>query len=144
MGWRNNSTRLRPLKIQRYGFNDFYTFHYDWFDPEESTEGNIMTSFMIYLSANCTGGGTNFPRVQQPSDPRWCDVIACEGDDEYDEYPGVTFKPIAGSGIYWENFHPNGTPHTGTRHAALPVKSGEKIGLNIWSWDTSWRSSGGI
>lgn len=29
MGWRNNSTGLQRLKVQRYGFNGYYTFHYD-------------------------------------------------------------------------------------------------------------------
>jgi prolyl 4-hydroxylase len=138
MGWRNNDTRLQPMTLQRYEFNGFFTFHYDWID-DDMVMGNRMTTFMVYLVDKCTGGGTNFPRLQAPGDPRWCDIIACEGDVEHEEYPGVTFKPIAGSAVYWENFHPNGTPHTGTRHAALPVRSGEKVGMNIWSWDNSWR-----
>ncbi|KAH9985965.1 hypothetical protein F4779DRAFT_624334 [Xylariaceae sp. FL0662B] len=32
MGWRNNNTGIQPLKAQRYHFNGFYTFHYDWVD----------------------------------------------------------------------------------------------------------------
>lgn len=98
-----------------------------------------MTTFMVYLIADCTGGGTNFPRVVKPSNPRWCDVIMWEDGDDEDGYPRVTFKLIAGSAIYWENFHANRAPHRGTRHAGLLVKLGEKVGLNIWSWDTSWR-----
>jgi len=34
--------------------------------------------------------------------------------------------------------HPNGSFHLGVEHAALPVKSGEKVGLNVWLWDPEW------
>ncbi|KAF5024434.1 hypothetical protein F66182_3520 [Fusarium sp. NRRL 66182] len=138
MGWRNNDTHIQPLRAQRYNFNGFYNFHYDWIEHDPRYPGNRMTTIMVYLEADCEGGGTNFPKIPPPSDPRWCDVIACEGDEEHTEYPGTTFKPIAGSAIYWENFYPNGTGHTSTRHAGLPVRSGRKMGLNIWSWDRSW------
>lgn len=63
-GWRTDSFELQELKIQRYGFNGCYTFHYDWV------------------------GGTNFPRLEQPKDSRWCEIIECNnstisnGDDE--------------------------------------------------------------
>ncbi|GAB0139119.1 hypothetical protein EsDP_00007334 [Epichloe bromicola] len=139
MGWRNANTTIQPIKTQRYGFNGFYTFHYDWVDFDSRFPGNRMTTFMVYVEDACTGGGTNFPRIPQPQDKRWCDVIACSGDDDFEDYPGVTFKPIAGSAIYWENFDANGNGHEATRHAALPVRSGQKTGLNVWSWDSSWR-----
>lgn len=138
MGWRNNDTFVQESKLQRYGVNGFYHFHYDW--VHDTGEGNRMTTLMVYVVDKCTGGGTNFPRLEPPTDRRWCEVIECGVVDEDGEsYPGVTFKPIAGSAIYWENFHPNGTAHRGTRHAALPVASGEKVGYNIWSWDNSWK-----
>lgn len=139
LGWRNNATFIQPLKTQIYRFNGFYSFHYDWVAPSDEFPGNRMTTFMVYLEADCTGGGTNFPRLPRPQDGRWCDVIACEGDVEYDEYPGVTFRAIRGSAVFWDNFHPDGTPHRATRHAGLPVRSGHKTGMNIWSWDNSWR-----
>ncbi|KAK5995766.1 Prolyl 4-hydroxylase subunit alpha-1 [Cladobotryum mycophilum] len=132
-GWRGRGTELQPLRTQRYGVGGFYTFHYDW--DSLSEHGNRVTTFMVYLVADCSGGGTNFPRLERPSDGRWCNVIECEDD----EYVGVTFKPIAGAAVFWENMYPNGTLHPAVRHAALPVKSGKKIGLNIWFWDSEWR-----
>ncbi|KAK0620906.1 hypothetical protein B0T14DRAFT_432644 [Immersiella caudata] len=135
MGWRGNHTHLQPLKVQRYGVGGFYTFHYDWDGLVD--DGNRATTFMIYLVADCTGGGTNFPRLPMPEDTRWCSVIECE--EGRDGYEGVTFKPVSGSAVYWENIYPNGTLHPGVRHASLPVKSGVKVGLNIWSWDDAWR-----
>jgi len=136
-GWRGNHTIIEHPTIQRYKVDGFYNYHYDW-DPS-LTKGNRVTTFMAYLVDDCTGGGTNFPYLPQPDDTWWCDIIECD-EDGRDGYQGVTFKPIAGSAVYWENFHPNGSAHRVVYHAGLPVKSGVKVGLNIWSWDSSWRS----
>ncbi|CAI7600466.1 unnamed protein product [Penicillium viridicatum] len=111
----------------------FYNFDYDW--DILAKYGNRVTTYMVYLVADCTGGGTNFPRLQRPNDSRWCKVIDCDDD----EYSGVTFKPKVGAAVFWENMHPNGSFHRGVRHASLPVKSGQKVGLNIWGWDKEWR-----
>ncbi|KAF4495391.1 Prolyl 4-hydroxylase, alpha subunit [Fusarium agapanthi] len=120
MGWRNNNTYIQPLRAQKYNFNGFYNFHYNWIEHDQRYPGNRMTTIMVYLEADCEGGGTNFPKVSPPRDSRCCDVTACEGDVEYDEYPGTTFKPVVGSAIDWESFHPNGTGHRDTQHARLP------------------------
>ncbi|KAI0187047.1 putative prolyl 4-hydroxylase alpha subunit [Xylaria flabelliformis] len=134
-GWRGRNSTVEPLLVQRYQANGFYNYHFDW--DEAITRGNRVTTFMSYLVANCTGGGTNFPFLPQPSDDRWCDVIECD-EEGRDGYQGVIFKPIVGSAIFWENFHPNGTGHKGVYHAGLPVRSGMKVGLNIWTWDSAW------
>jgi prolyl 4-hydroxylase len=83
---------------------------------------------MVYLDDDCTGGGTKFPRLEKPSGQAWCDVIDCEDPE------GVAFKPVKGNAVYWENFRPDGKGYEETWHAGLPVKSGVKVGLNIWSW----------
>lgn len=116
-GWRGKRLRLEKTKVQRYGVNGFFTFHYDW--DSQITEGNRATTFMIYLVANCTGGGTNFPELESLVDQRWCEVIDCDGGE--DRYPGVTFKPIVGAAVYWENIHSNGSLNSAVRHAGLPV-----------------------
>lgn len=104
---------------------------------------------MVYLADNCTGGGTNFPRMKMPSEgkEKWCRFLECEeqqqdeqgflpksGSDSGNGGDGVTFKPIKGNAIFWENLRPDGTGYPETWHAAFPVTSGTKIGLNIWSW----------
>lgn len=76
-----------------------------------------------------TGGGTNFPILDAPRDERWCKFIDC--DEEYDS--GVTFRPIEGNVVYWENLLADGRGDQRTLHAGLPVVSGEKIGMNIWT-----------
>ncbi|KAK5634808.1 hypothetical protein RRF57_010521 [Xylaria bambusicola] len=135
-GWRNRNTSIEPLLVQRYQADGFYNYHFDW--DESRKDGNRVTTFMTYLVGNCTGGGTNFPFLPQPSDDRWCDVIECD-EEGRDGYQGIIFKPIEGSAIFWENFYSNGTGHKGVYHAGLPVTSGLKVGLNIWSWDAAWR-----
>ncbi|KAK0616932.1 hypothetical protein B0T14DRAFT_413176, partial [Immersiella caudata] len=128
-GWSGNNspaTTTQPLKTQRYGVGGFYTFHHDW--DKTVVQGNRVATFMVYLVGNCTGGGTNFPELAWPDDERWCEVVDCDET----RYEGVTFKPVAGNAVYWENMHLNGSFHLGVEHAALPVRSGEKVGLNIW------------
>jgi len=91
---------------------------------------------MVYVEANCTGGGTNFPRLEKPKGEEWCKVVECDGEESGDRerLEGVTFKPIAGNAVFWENFRKDGSPVVESWHAGLPVKEGVKVGLNIWSW----------
>lgn len=93
---------------------------------------------MVWLEDECEGGGTRFPRLERPVGEGWCRFIECAGDegegDRADERMGVTFKPIKGNAVYWENMKADGTGYEESWHAGLPVTSGTKIGLNIWSW----------
>ncbi|KAH7072933.1 hypothetical protein BKA63DRAFT_473262 [Paraphoma chrysanthemicola] len=138
-GWRPY-VFIEKLWAQRYGIGGHYTYHYDW-STATRTSGRI-SSFMVYLEANCTGGGTHFPRLQHPSPEsdkhQWCRFIECGANADETADPklsdGITFKPIAGNAVYWENMRPDGSGYPESWHAGLPVKSGTKIGLNIWSW----------
>ena len=77
----------------------------------------------------CEGGATQFPEYRDPFPPGWCDVI-----DYYDDSEGgVAFKPVLGNAIFWSSVYPNGTYHEGTYHAGMPVKKGQKVGLNVWT-----------
>jgi prolyl 4-hydroxylase len=95
------------------------------------------------------GGGTEFPLLprRRGVGDRWCRWIECPELDGGEpaqasmgldpELPlGVTFKPIRGNAVYWENFKPDltGRGWEETWHAGLPVEKGTKVGLNIWSW----------
>ncbi|KEY66951.1 hypothetical protein S7711_06900 [Stachybotrys chartarum IBT 7711] len=125
---------LEPIQLVRYAPTERYHFHTDWFtDPTQTTAslgGNRLSSFFAYVKAdNVTGGGTNFPMINAPRDDRWCGFVEC--DEEYDR--GVTFRPVEGNAIYWDNLLPTGQGDQRTLHAGLPVVSGEKIGMNIWT-----------
>lgn len=64
-----------------------------------------------------------------PTDDRWCEFVDCDGTAE-----GVTFKAKKGNAVFWHNFDPDGKGYKETIHAGMPVSSGTKVGLNIWSW----------
>jgi prolyl 4-hydroxylase len=119
---------------------------------------------MVYLSGGrdegeageekLEGGGTHFPRLRHPSPSlaegegasqerrEWCDFISCPASSSSspssasasDSNDGVTFLPVAGNAVFWQNFDTAGRGHKETLHAGLPVTKGQKIGLNIWSW----------
>jgi prolyl 4-hydroxylase len=94
---------------------------------------------MVYVDAECEGGGTDFPRIRMPDvkKGRWCEVLECHevaGNDNRGPKLGVTFKPITGNAVFWHNLAANGRGYEETYHAGLPVLSGHKVGLNIWSW----------
>lgn len=131
-GWRQ-FLYIERMWSQRYNASGHYRHHYDWTGSATQRGGDRVSTFMVYLDGNCTGGGTNFPRLRRPRDHRWCRFIECD-ERENQAFEGVTFKPIKGNAIFWENLRPDGTGYPETWHAALPVLSGTKVGLNIWSW----------
>jgi len=140
-GFDTRSTQLEPLQLVRYTAGEHYDFHTDWLsDPRYVTSfngGNRLSSFFVYVyvSDNTTGGGTNFPHVSPPNpkSERWCRFVDC--DEPYAR--GTTFRPVEGNAIFWENLlGRRGEKRQGdgrTEHAGLPLTTGHKIGLNIWT-----------
>jgi len=127
-GW-PRETFIERLWTQRYGVGGHYAQHYDW--ATASKASRRVSSFMVYLSAECEGGGTHFPRLERPDDGRrWCEFLECGGGNE----EGVTFKPRRGAAVFWSNFDADGRGYKETIHAGMPVTEGVKVGLNIWSW----------
>lgn len=119
---------LERVSLQRYHENGFFTYHHDQFDSPPHRL-NRYSTFNVFLQSDCVGGGTHFPLIPRPSEAAWCDYIDCESDE-----PGVIFKPIAGHAVYWVNIREDGRGYRETMHAGMPVTSGTKIGMNIWSW----------
>jgi len=137
-GYDVSRTQLEPLQLVKYsGPAEYYKFHFDWFtDPRYSfTEngGNRLSSFFVYVyvSNDTTGGGTNFPLVDAPTNERWCAEKILDCDEPYEN--GVTFRPAEGNAVFWENLTPLGVGDRKTLHAGLPIMTGEKIGMNIWT-----------
>jgi prolyl 4-hydroxylase len=115
------------MQIVRYAQSDHVSYHYDWDIPFDGNKRE--TSFFVYLEANCTGGGTSFAKLKPRPEPEWCEFVDCGRADG-----GVTFKPIVGNAIFWDNLHSTGAGREDTLHAGLAVSSGNKSGLNIWTW----------
>ncbi|PKS05590.1 hypothetical protein jhhlp_008108 [Lomentospora prolificans] len=134
-GFDTPASHVEPIQLVRYSSGEHYHFHTDWFiDPAHSTArhgGQRVSSFFGYVGVGegTTGGGTNFPILNAPRDEAWCRFIDC--DEEYER--GVTFKPIEGNVVYWQNVGDNGMGDDRTLHAGLPVTSGWKVGMNIWT-----------
>jgi len=134
-GWRPGLF-IERLRTQRYGIGGHYGYHFDWSGGMRGRGADRVSTFMVYVEANCTGGGTEFPKLERPVSRNWCRFIECDdkGEVEGEERQGVTFKPIQGNAVYWENLRADGSGYPETWHAGNPVTSGSKIGLNIWSW----------
>ncbi|KAF2220455.1 hypothetical protein BDZ85DRAFT_241092 [Elsinoe ampelina] len=125
-GW-PSSTFIERLWTQRYTAPDgHYAHHYDW--ASANPDARRSSTFMVYLFSNGTGGTTQFPMLQRPGDERWCEFVDCKAQE------GVEFRPVPRSAVYWENFDSEGRGWREGLHAGMPVTSGVKIGLNIWSW----------
>ncbi|EME48959.1 hypothetical protein DOTSEDRAFT_67862 [Dothistroma septosporum NZE10] len=125
-GW-PQETFIERLWTQRYNTTGHYALHYDW--GMATKHSRRVSSFMVYLKGDCVGGGTQFPRLPMPQERKWCQFIECNGSAE-----GVIFKPLQRSAVFWMNFDADGRGYKETIHAGLPIVSGQKIGLNIWSW----------
>jgi prolyl 4-hydroxylase len=137
-GWQPN-LHIERLRTQKYGIGGHYKHHYDW--SGASRDADRVSTFMVYVDADCEGGGTEFPRLRMPrtTKGRWCEFLECsdhseEKGGEGREKMGVVFRPIKGNAIFWENLRSDGRGYEETFHAGLPVLSGSKVGLNIWSW----------
>jgi len=122
-----------PMTVQNYGVNAEYQLHTDWFTDPEVYGGNVASTFFVYIHANCTGGGTHFPELKMTKSERerWCDFVECDKPVE----EGITFKPVRGNAVFFNNLQANGTGHPMTIHAGMPVTSGRKMGMNIWTWE---------
>ncbi|KAK4210792.1 oxidoreductase [Rhypophila decipiens] len=137
-GFDIHESQLEPLQLVKYAQTERYDFHTDWLsDPNYVTSfngGNRQSSFFVYVhvSNDTTGGGTNFPLLAAPHDNKWCDLGILECDELYTN--GVTFRPLEGNAIFWENLLPeSGEGDPRTEHAGLPLTSGDKMGMNIWT-----------
>lgn len=136
-------SHLEPIQLVKYAATEHYHFHTDWFTSSFHTAatlgGNRQSSFFAYVKAdNVTGGGTNFPLLDAPAlrasdgqESWWCRAGFVDCDAEYED--GVTFRPVEGNAVFWVNLDEDGNGDGRTLHAGLPLVSGEKIGMNIWT-----------
>ena len=132
-------SHLEPLQLVKYAPTEHYHFHTDWFtsaahaSPEVG--GNRVTSFFVYVHVEegTVGGGTNFPRVDAPpgGEGWWCSEGIVDCDEEWER--GVTFRPVEGNAVFWANLDEDGRGDERVLHAGLPVVSGGKVGMNIWT-----------
>jgi len=75
------------------------------------------------------GGGTRFPMVKAKKGEEWCGILDCDAE----EGEGVTFRAVEGNAVFWGNLREGGEGNERVIHAGLPVETGEKIGMNVWT-----------
>lgn len=104
---------------------------------------NRDTTMLVYLDDSCVGsGGTNFPNlpIKTPKKdlPFWLNVLDSNTNRNYTMYnlTGTTFKPAAGAALFWRNLDAFGIGYEDVLHAGLPVNSGRKSAVNIWTRQT--------
>ncbi|KAM3069012.1 hypothetical protein ACMFMG_004191 [Clarireedia jacksonii] len=130
---------FEPLQIVKYETGgDHYKAHTDWFDEPvydlsygsdgPTMASNRLGSIFAYLRDDCERGETYFPNLPNVMESADGDKFAlAEGDT------GLLVRPKRGNAVFWNNLHANGSGDWRTIHLGLPVESGTKIGLNIWS-----------
>jgi prolyl 4-hydroxylase len=130
---------IEAVQLVRYVEGQKVDLHFDWHQnqlPVARKTGkmyNRLASFFIYVVADCTGGETWFPNVTISTtfQKGGSATVRTLDDDK-----GVALKARAGSGVFWMNLTNGTVGNTKTLHAGLPVKSGIKIGMNIWIMKT--------
>ncbi|KAI1327733.1 hypothetical protein F5Y16DRAFT_410133 [Xylariaceae sp. FL0255] len=122
-------TMLEPIEVEigvpqlvRYTEGQEYNLHHDWMRvPQRAFDGsprsfNRVASFFVILQDGCEGGETWFPFIKNVSPQSGEDRLWHEHEEG-----GLSFKPVAGNGIFWINLFPNATGDTRTVHSGLPV-----------------------
>jgi len=133
---------MEPLQVVKYTDNGQFREHYDWLPahvPSIAKSGNRLTSYFVYLRAECRGGTTIFPRLERPKGREWCKLLKCR-DDKGKSQAVVEVRPKVGRAVFWYNLEINGEVDMNTLHAGTPVLNGSKFGLNIWTRQRGWRN----
>lgn len=94
-----------PLNVLRYTRGQQYRLHHDCLPGERNQR--VITA-VVYLSDDYSGGATCFPG------------------------PGIEFRGRVGDAIVFANTHPDGAVDEASRHAGMPVQSGEKWVCTRW------------
>ncbi len=58
------------------------------------------------------------------------------------EIPWLEVKPRVGRALFWYNLDTRGEKEMRSLHAGAEVKTGSKVGLNIFTRERNWRRRG--
>lgn len=106
-----------PMAILRYAPGQQYHPHYDAYDAGDPRPQRRLTA-LLWLNDGFDGGGTHFPELD------------------------LTFRGGVGDLFVFGNLTPEGTRDDRTRHAGLPVISGEKWLATRWILDQDYLIDG--
>lgn len=110
-----------PVQGQRYAVGQEFKAHTDYFEPQGADfekycgiAGNRTWTFMVYLNAVKTGGGTRFKVI------------------------GKTFQPETGRLVCWDNRRADGSCNPATLHHGMKVRAGVKYVITKWYREKPW------
>lgn len=128
------------LQLVKHEAGGWFGLHEDWFRGLKKTTLNStkrlynrLGTLFVYLADDCVGGGTYFPRLPAVLSDAESGKFSRE-EVNPDTGMGLVVRPRKGNAVFWLNLHMNGTGDARVRHAGLPVHSGVKLGINLWSW----------
>jgi len=95
-----------------------YTAHHDfgYSRIDDPNKGARFATLLLYLNEDMTGGETSFPR--------WVNA---------ESFDALKVKPEIGKAVLFYSQLPDGNMDDFSQHAALPIKSGEKWLINLWT-----------
>lgn len=113
-------TISESLQLVHYDKAQEYTAHHDFGYPrvDDPNQGARFATLLLYLNSDMTGGETSFPR--------WVNA---------ESFDALKVKPKAGKAVLFYSQLPDGNMDDFSQHAALPIKSGEKWLINLWTWE---------
>jgi prolyl 4-hydroxylase len=133
------SPEFELLSLSRYNVSHQVQPHLDasigpMVDPQTGRKFNRRTSFFVYVHAspNLEGGETFFPRIPFPHQVSLSNPAICMRNNA-SGVPALSVKPVSGSAIFWVGLKPDESPDHETWHEGLAVRSGVKLGMNIWA-----------
>lgn len=129
---------VMEIQLLRYDTGGQFRLHHDWFSfvankrnvskSAPDRDFQRLGTIFVYLNEECVGGETYFPHIRG---------VAADADGEKfsrtDTGEGLLVKPRRGNAVFWNNLHLNGTGDPRVLHSGMPLESGVKLGLNIWS-----------
>lgn len=130
---------VEGLQLVKYSTGgDTFRIHTDWTEALTNhtvkSTGSVrqsrrLGSIFIYLEDSCVRGETFFPHLSSVSESADGEKFAMASSSD----KGLLFRPKQRNAIFWNNLHANGSGDSRLAHAGLPIESGVKVGLNMWS-----------
>lgn len=127
--------QLAPLQVLRYGKNQHYDAHRDYWDPREFPDVKRFTNadgywsqrhatLLWYLSAPEKGGETWFPRAHGGPIP-WNEWMACDAR-------GAKISPANATAVLFYSLRADGEIDEFSWHCGCKVEAGTKWAANSW------------
>ena len=112
---------FESFQVIHYTEGQEYKYHYDAYDKNNvekyqeycGQRGNRLKTVLCYINDVQEGGGTGFDSIEGRQEP-------------------LIVDPVKGRMVVFQNVHEDGSLHKQSRHAGLPVISGEKWAFNLW------------